>query len=373
MMLIYTDSATLDNSWIPGLKFKEPIEVCHNIDYFVNHSAEKKIAFTTERMGPIYNSDGRKQSTGDYSGWHLEGFEDKINQLSEASQLVFSIEGEIHTSQLSPIWNKCTGKNIFWVLPGSVDDLRLRDNIITWCDWFKITTGVYKEIPQALDKLTHDYPKELYFDVLLGRPRNHRTFVYNAINRSNIKDKVIMTYYKDSVNHRKFFEEKFIWEQGCELIPNTSIDGTHSEVNYYGIVTGVSRIIPTGIYNKTAYSIIAETSGENAITFFTEKTAKPLIAKRLFVVFSGYRFLELLRSLGFRTFGDIIDESYDQIFDDTERFYAAFEQVKRLCEMDQVEVANKIKNTVEHNYNLIMNTDWLDYALVQVQAKIDKL
>lgn len=373
MMLIYTDSATLDHDWVPALKFKEPIEVCHSIDYFVNHLSKKKIAFTTERMGPIYNNDGRKQTEGDQSGWHFDGFEDKINQLSTVSQLVFSIEGEIHTYQLSPIWDKCTNKNIFWVLPGSADDSSLRENIITWCDWFKITTDVYKQIPWMLDKIEHNYPKQSYFDILLGRPRAHRTFVYDSINRSNIKDKVIMTYYRDSVNQKKFFEEKFIWEEGCERIPNINVDGTHSEINYHGVITGVSRIIPIDVYNKTAYSIIAETSGENAITFFTEKTAKPLIAKRLFVVFSGYRFLELLKSLGFRTFGDIIDESYDQIADDTKRFQAAFEQIKRLCNMDQIEVANKIKDRVEHNYNLIMNTNWLAHAVNQIQKKIDEL
>ena len=356
---------------MPLLKFKDSVEFCHNINDFVNHPSKKKVAFTTERMGPIYDTDGRKSINS--CAWHLDGFENKINLLSSVSQLVFSAEGEIHTSQFNSIWNKCTNKNIFWILPGSADKPALRKNIITWCDWFKITAEVYKQVPWVLDNLLHIYPKEFYFDALLGRPRIHRTFVYNSVNKSSLKDKFIMTYYRDAPNHKKFFEEKFIWETGCERLPNTSIDGTHSEINYYGVVTGVSRIIPIEIYNKTAYSIIAETSGENDITFFTEKTAKPLIAKRLFVVFSGYRFLELLQSLGFKTFSNVIDESYDQIYNDQERFAAAFEQVKKLCEMDQVEVADKIKDAVEHNHKLIMETNWHHHMIAQVQKKIDEL
>ena len=370
MILIYSDSKIIDYEWIPVLKFSESIEICHSLEDYINHPAKIKIAFTTERMGSDYDKGNRKSVAGDSCGWHLTGFEDKINQLSSASQLVFSAEGEMHTYQLLPLWKKCKNKNVYWVMPGSADDSELNSNVIFWGDWFKITANLYKEVPWVLEKLDNKYPKEFYFDALLGRTRPHRTVVYNTVNQSLLHDKVIMTYLNDA-NYQKSFNKNFIWEQGSELLPGVEISGTHSEVKYYGVIAGISRIIPIEIFNKTAYSIVAETNGDNAIAFYTEKIAKPLIAKRLFIAFTGYNFLKTLKSQGFQTFDNVIDESYDQIFDNTERFDAAFEQVKRLISMDQNEVANKIKDIVEHNHKLIMETDWFKHMIEQVQIKID--
>ena len=96
-----------------------------------------------------------------------------------------------------------------------------------------------------------------------------------------------------------------------------------------------------------------------------------MIARRLFVVFSGWKYLENLRKLGFQTFDNIIDESYDQIFDDKERWAAAFEQVTKLCDMNQAEVLEKISARVEHNYNLVMDTKWQTSHLQQMQQKIN--
>ena len=72
------------------------------------------------------------------------------------------------------------------------------------------------------------------------------------------------------------------------------------------------------------------------------------------------------------TFGDVIDESYDLIEDNFERYQVAFEQVKRLCSMDQVEVYNKIHSVLEHNYNHIMNTDWTEFAIEQINRVFDQ-
>jgi hypothetical protein len=96
-----------------------------------------------------------------------------------------------------------------------------------------------------------------------------------------------------------------------------------------------------------------------------------MIARRLFVAFTGYKFLANLHSLGFRTFDSVIDESYDLVKNDTERYTQAFDQVKRLCAMDQAQVYNRIQDVLEHNYNLIMKTDWTAYAADHITKLIN--
>ena len=122
---------------------------------------------------------------------------------------------------------------------------------------------------------------------------------------------------------------------------------------------------------RSAYSIIAETDHDNSLSFFSEKTAKPFIAKRLFVAFTGYKFLENLRSVGFKTFGTVIDESYDLIEDDNERYTRAFAQVKYLCNQDQLSIINQVRDVLEYNFNHIMTTDWTNYASDQIREVIN--
>ena len=358
MILVYTDSQILDLEWLPRITFPDTYTVCHNFVDYAESPADIKIAFTTHRLHCDHDADS--------PAYH--GFEDKINKLSEISQLVFTFESELHNFHWH-IWEKCHHNNVYWVVPGQVNDRNdINNNIIFWGDWFKTTSHVYKKLPNKLAELTPYASKPKMFDALLGVLKPHRDFVYSAVKSNKLDDHFIMTY-GGSWDDNKFYAEKyFAWEPNC--VPVGKIVGTADWVDYCGVRTGLSRVIPIQVFNDTAYSVIAETDHDNTLSFFSEKTAKPLIARRLFVAFSGYKFLHNLRTQGFKTFTDVVDESYDLIVDDTDRYTAAFEQVKRLCTLDQQQVYNKLRDVLEHNHNHIMNTDWTKFASDQITAAI---
>ena len=67
-----------------------------------------------------------------------------------------------------------------------------------------------------------------------------------------------------------------------------------------------------------------------------------------------------------------IDESYDLIFDDNQRYAAAFEQVKKLCSMPQQEVYEAIKDTVEHNFNIVMSRNWTHYSTDKITEIVNR-
>jgi len=299
-----------------------------------------------------------------------QGFEDKVNKLSAISQLVFSFESELHHYHWD-MWDQCHHNNVYWVVPGQVNDAPdMNGHIVFWGDWFKTTTLLYKKLPAQLNQISYTLPKPKYFDALLGSPKPHRTFVADSVKSNKLEDKFIITYGGKWDDNSFYARDYFIWEPGVEVVGKQE-PGTAGPVRYYGVHTGLSRVIPISVFNDTAYSVIAETDHDNTLSFYSEKTAKPMIARRLFVAFTGYKFLANLHSLGFRTFDSVIDESYDLIKNDTERYTQAFEQVKRLCAMDQTEVYNRIQDVLEHNFNLIMKTDWTVYAANQITKLIN--
>ena len=157
------------------------------------------------------------------------------------------------------------------------------------------------------------------------------------MNENQIENKFIVPYKpNDRWKADEFFaKDYFIWPVGAE---SKTVRMSSNLVNYKGLEARLSNIIPVEVYNNTAYSIVAETDTENSFSFFTEKIAKPLLTKRLFIVFSGYKYLENLRKLGFKTFDGIIDESYDLIENTEDRFQAICNEVTRINNFSKVKL-----------------------------------
>lgn len=86
----------------------------------------------------------------------------------------------------------------------------------------------------------------------------------------------------------------------------------------------------------------------------TEKTFKPIAMGMPFMLVAPAGSLEYLREYGFRTFGDIWDESYDEETDDFVRLEKITDLLKDLNGMSQTE-RNQIQRhclaTVQHNWN----------------------
>ena len=87
-----------------------------------------------------------------------------------------------------------------------------------------------------------------------------------------------------------------------------------------------------------------------------------------FIVFSGQYYLRNLRSLGFKTFDGIIDETYDSIADNDQRFKLACEQIQYLINQPQDKILEKIKPITEHNYHIMMSTEWNTNFIKELQA-----
>jgi hypothetical protein len=283
----------------------------------------------------------------------------RLTEISQKSNLVFCICHELHPDYLSDLK---IGNNIYWSLPGVINFIN--DHSFNGF-WLYKTAQMYEMLREShnLDKLSELQPyntKPKYFDCLLGSVKDHRTFIYNSINDAELNNQIILNYNPDAVfNFEKFYaDDYFIWEPGTVPNPGMTILDTASWVSYCGIECHLSCIIPIEVYNKSCYSIVAETNFDNEYSFYTEKIAKPMLARRLFVVFSGYRYLHNLKKIGFQTFNGIIDESYDLIEDPIQRFNAAFKEVIKLCQLPQEKILDLIQPITEHNYQYIKKMSW---------------
>lgn len=226
--------------------------------------------------------------------------------------------------------------------------------------WFKKIMLFHKLNNHLISELKPYNIKEYYFDILLGsiqisekEIRENKFFVREFILKNNLEKNNILRYVNYEGEKNLSDQDKKNFEIGFSLKNNILKNKKLSFdiINFNGVNIQISNIIPIEIYNKSVYSVIAETRYSNEYTFFTEKTVKPLIGQRMFIAFCGQFYLRNLKSLGFKTFEDIIDESYDNFSDQQQRWKLAGEQILHVMKKPQEEIIEKIKPITEFNYN----------------------
>lgn len=123
-------------------------------------------------------------------------------------------------------------------------------------------------------------------------------------------------------------------------------------------VWATCRIAPD-IYRASWYSVVFETDDSTQINsqgkrvwtnFLSEKTAKVLYGSRIFVLFGTPGRLAALRRMGFETFADVIDESYDSEPDDDQRFERVWCAVQALVRQDPVQLYQQCRARLAHNH-----------------------
>lgn len=285
-------------------------------------------------------------------------FSTLVDELVGQCDNILILVSELHDKTLQFI-RRHDQKDISYFICGDINITIYESPIHKFYDWFTTSIHFYKHVqPDLLGELFPYQPKPKSFDILLGRKKLHRDTVFNYINQNNLADKNVMTYI-NNVNCSFNDPSKWVWESEG-LTGHEETKWTVDRVEYYGHRMSVSQIVPISVYNQTCYSVVAETNWSSEYSFYTEKTIKPIMSRRLFIMFAGRDYLRNLRNIGFCTFDRLIDESYDNERGDVERFNMALEQVKLLCNRDQQEVLEIIRPICDYNLSHLMNTDWYE-------------
>ena len=129
------------------------------------------------------------------------------------------------------------------------------------------------------------------------------------------------------------------------------------------------------LYLDSYFSLVTETIVRDYATIFlTPITFKPIMSMHPFVLIAGCGALGYLRELGFETFSDEIDESYDEIKDFQRRTAAALEEGRRLASMprDQLhEIYYRLYPKIQHNFEMFWSRLYpnFDQAIKEAVSK----
>lgn len=108
-------------------------------------------------------------------------------------------------------------------------------------------------------------------------------------------------------------------------------------------------------YHEIFVDIVNETRYAQPTANFSEKVFQAIQYMKPFILVAPPKTLEYIRSMGYKTFSEFWDESYDDELDHGERLAKIFDLINQICSMtndQQKELYVQMLPTIEHNLKL---------------------
>jgi hypothetical protein len=206
---------------------------------------------------------------------------------------------------------------------------------------------------QRIDDIFDRESKPYKFLFLNGRARPHRKYLYKRFKQLGILEQSLWTM----LDSRPCLSRSFALPSN-----GTNLMATNSELQWlpkqYEVDLYKDTTVSPGSPNRTFvknelfnntwgeiylraepyidtyFSLVTETVVEQPWPFRTEKIAKPLAIGHPFIVATSPGYYRDLHRLGFKTFGHVIDESFDTIEHHQDRMERIITIVLDLCQQD---------------------------------------
>ena len=146
-----------------------------------------------------------------------------------------------------------------------------------------------------------------------------------CFNRRPRPNKQSLIFYLKKYNHFDKGLVSNLWEEEDKLISKEEFEIYNFDNSDYNELTPLvpvrneiqegnfvaNQSSPADLYKKSNFSLVSETFTGSTVRFITEKTYKPIMMGHPFLIHGTTGTLSYLQSLGYETFQNIFDETYD--------------------------------------------------------------
>jgi hypothetical protein len=232
----------------------------------------------------------------------------------------------------------------------------------------------YKENLDAMQQYKDLYSinRPYKFLFLNGRARPHRKYFLERFRVSGLLDQTIWTNLDPRIGGGLMSQENnslSFMHNGMDLIqqslPVKYLDPKY-EVKLYSNRVGKSTnpgFVKNDLFNNTwgdiylqaepyadtYFSLVTETVYMYPYSFRTEKIWKPVCIGHPFIVVANRGYYRDLHDLGFKTFGHLVDESFDQIDNDQDRIERTATVIEDLCRQDLASFLSASQEVCKYN------------------------
>lgn len=223
------------------------------------------------------------------------------------------------------------------------------------------------------DYNSEDTPEKLFL-CWNRRFRPHRTILNVALDSLGLVDR---SYYSMGKVDPEFQSQKFsdtLPMMFNEIYGISQEDANRLEEKLPLVIDGETEIgemcqdtfaKARNFYQNSLVSIVTETNWDIPHLTSTEKSFKPFKEKHPFIIVGVNGALKSMRELGFQTFSEFWDESYDETKDPHVRLIKIIEVCRQIGTWDNekiIDFRRRVKPIVEHNYTTLKNSSTKEIA-----------
>lgn len=192
------------------------------------------------------------------------------------------------------------------------------------------------------------------YNNLNKKSREHRIWFYSRLFDNNLLEKGLVSMNEIPVSERRYcgqFMEHEYAESFIKTLPSL-IYGISNEIEDTGFY--INRINHR-VCDDSWISVISEArfEDEEGTVFLSEKVFKPIATHHPFIIVGNKHSLREMKKLGYKTFSEWIDESYDEL-DDLDRMDAIIKVLKDIDKIkNKLEWFKSMEKVLKHNYNIL--------------------
>lgn len=295
---------------------------------------------------------------------------EKIRDIAQFNRACIIIsnpaEGsETMVGQMRPIQDLVFAKKILLIGGGGMD---ARYPCLRY-DSFLPKILDYQENLQASSRVKEIYnklDKPYKFLFLNGRMRPHRKYLLESFKLSGLLNQSLWTnldlgaantrsislmYNDKNLMHEphqlKYLDPYYEFDAYCNRV-NVSREQTFVKNQLFNNEWG-EIYLKAEPYIDTYFSLVTETVFEYPYSFRTEKIWKPIAIGHPWIAVSGAGYYRDMHNLGFKSFGHIIDESFDTIEDNQKRIERIAQVVEDLCQQDLAKFLEECYTMCKYN------------------------
>jgi hypothetical protein len=172
--------------------------------------------------------------------------------------------------------------------------------------------GIFVSVNQYLPKdFDRDLTNAKFVGSLLGRYNLSRLRLAYELDQAFATDTFVTFQPKLNFIQNKLQNFNSLYEQELSWLETKTFDKDLVSGHYMGMIDWYDACRNYGqVWNRYLIEVVSETDAMDNF-WFTEKTANCLATGKPFVLVSGTGSLKRLQDMGFQTFGEVIDETYD--------------------------------------------------------------
>ena len=221
---------------------------------------------------------------------------------------------------------------------------------------FGIDTDLgYRSEEITIDELNNFKNKKfLSFNRTVDKP--HRFSLLHDYLKNDFSDSYFSFLRLEGTHCSPYQQNKLSIAKYLEKIP-IQIDTN----NFFDFT--VNNTMRKDLFLDSCINLVTETSYNRNELFISEKILKPILNYQPFIVFGPVYYLKELNKLGFKTFSEFWDESYDNIVDGKLRYLTISQIVLKLNKLSINEMNELYQQTKKiciynknHLYNLKLNS-----------------